>query len=74
MFLILHRLNIHVHANNMASRLLGVEIPKSSCNISDADQNMRLSCLFHVHYSLKIFNLLIMLCAQAVNSSTASKK
>jgi hypothetical protein len=63
-----------MHADTMASRLLDVEVPKSSCNISDADQNRRLSCLFHLHYPLKIFNLLIMLCAQALNSNTASKK
>ncbi len=74
MFLTLHSLNIHLHADNMASRLLDVEVPNSSCSISNADQNRRLSCLFHLHLFLEIFNLLLMLCAQAVNSNTASKK
>jgi len=74
MFVTLHSLNIHLHADSMASRLLNVKVPKSSCNISDADQNMRLSCLFHLRYSPKISNLLIMLYADVVNSNTASKQ
>lgn len=70
----LHSLDVSLHADNLASRPLDVEVSKCSYNISNADQNRRLSCLFHLHYSLKFPNLLIALCAQAVNSNTASKK
>ena len=70
----LHSLDVSLHADNMASRPLDVEVSKCSYNISNPDQNRRLSCLFHLHYSLKFPNLLIALCAQAVYSNTASKK
>ncbi len=54
LFLTLHSLNASLHAYDVASCALDVEVAKSGCNVSIARGHW--SCLFHLHYPLKILN------------------